>query len=151
MNFVGELGWELHHPIEHQTALYDALMGAGKEWDTKDFSLRAMDSMRLDKIYPMWGHDLITKFTALETNQGWFVKLDKGDFEGRAALVLQKEQGITTKLVLLEINSTDVDAATDMEPVYQDGKVVGQVSSDGYRRVWRSHTLTPLPSLLVLL
>ena len=142
MNFVGELGWELHHPIEHQAALYDALIDAGKEWDIKDFGLRAMDSMRLEKGYPMWGHDLITEFTALEANLGWFVKLDKGEFEGRAALALQKEQGVETKLVLLEIDTTDVDAATGMEPVYQDGNVVGQVSSGGYgHRVQKSLAL----------
>mgnify|MGYP000002592312 CR=1 FL=1 len=142
MNFVGELGWELHHPIEHQLAIYDALMEAGKDYNISDFGLRAMDSMRLEKGYPMWGHDLITEYSALEASLGWFVKLDKGEFEGRAALSLQKEQGLNTKLVLLEIDSTDVDAAVGMEPVYQDGKVVGQCSSGGYgHRVQKSLAL----------
>ncbi|MGB1239906.1 MAG: GcvT family protein, partial [Pseudomonadales bacterium] len=63
MNFVGELGWELHHPIEHQAALYDALMAAGEEHGIADFGLRAMDSLRLEKGYPMWGHDLNLEFS----------------------------------------------------------------------------------------
>ena len=75
MNFVGELGWELHHPIEHQLALYDALMQAGSEWNIGDFGMRAMDSMRLEKGYPMWGHDLNIEYTVLESNLKFFVKL----------------------------------------------------------------------------
>lgn len=132
MNFVGELGWELHHPIDQQLALYDALMEAGKAFDIANFGLRAMDSMRLEKGYPIWAHDLITEFTILEANLGYFVKMDKGYFEGREALVKQQEEGLKTKLVLLDIDTTDVDAANGMEPVYADGKVVGQCSSGGF-------------------
>ncbi len=132
MNFVGELGWELHHPIEHQLALYDALMEAGEEWNITDFGMRAMDSMRLEKGYPMWGHDLTTEFSALEANLGFFVKFDKDEFEGRDALQRQKAAGLKRKLVVLELHSTDVDAASGMEPVYSNGEVVGQVSSGGF-------------------
>lgn len=132
MNFVGELGWELHHPIAHQLALYDALMAAGKAFNIANFGLRAMDSMRFEKGYPIWAHDLITEFTVLEANLGYFVKLNKGDFEGREALIQQKEQGLKNKLVLLEIHDSQVDAASGMEPVYAEGKVVGQCSSGGY-------------------
>jgi dimethylglycine dehydrogenase len=133
MNFVGELGWELHHPIEHQQKLYDALMQAGKEFDISDFGLRAMDSMRLEKGYPMWGHDLDLEYSALESNLGFFVKLDKeSDFEGKSALIKQSEQGIKNKLVLLELHATEVDASTGMEPVYANNQVVGRVTSGGY-------------------
>lgn len=132
MNFVGELGWELHHPIEHQLALFDALMDAGREFDIRQFGLRAMDSMRLEKGYPIWAHDLITEYSVLEANLGYFVKMDKGEFEGKAALQQQKDAGLKHKLVLLEIDSTDIDAANGMEPVYANGKVVGQCSSGGY-------------------
>ncbi|RTE65123.1 aminomethyl transferase family protein [Amphritea opalescens] len=58
--------------------------------------------------------------------------MDKGDFEGREALAKQQEEGLKTKLVLLDIDTTDVDAANGMEPVYADGKVVGQCSSGGF-------------------
>jgi len=132
MNFVGELGWELHHPIAHQQVLYSALMQAGKDWNISDFGLRAMDSMRLEKGYPMWGHDLTTEFTVLEANLKYFVKMDKGEFEGKAALQQQLKTGLTYKMVLLELHATQVDAASGMEPVYSDGNVVGQLSSGGY-------------------
>ncbi len=132
MNFVGELGWELHHPIEHQAALYDALMAAGKAFNIGNFGLRAMDSMRLEKGYSMWGHDLNTEFSILESNLSFFVKMGKGEFEGKAALSIEKEAGIKQKMMLIEVHSTDLDAANGMEPIYHDGKAVGQVSSGGY-------------------
>ncbi|RDE19375.1 FAD-dependent oxidoreductase [Motiliproteus coralliicola] len=141
MNFVGELGWELHHPIEHQLALYDALMEAGQAYSISDFGMRALDSMRLEKGYPMWGHDLTHEFTLLESNLGFFAKLDKGEFEGRDALKQQKQDGVKQKMVLLEVDSTDVDAI-HMEPVYQGDKLVGQVASGGYgHRVQKSLAL----------
>lgn len=132
MNFVGELGWELHHPIEHQQALYNALMNAGEEWQIGNFGMRAMDSMRLEKGYPMWGHDLNLEFSVLESNLGFFVKFDHSDFAGKSALLQQKENGLRYKLVLLEVEGSEVDAASGMEPVYYNGAVVGQVCSGGY-------------------
>lgn len=131
MNFVGELGWEIHHPIEHQAAIYDALNEAGEEYKIADFGLRAMDSMRLEKGYPMWAHDLTLEHTLLESSLGFFAKFDKGDFQGRDALVAQKEAGVKRKLTLLEID-TDIDASTGMEPVYHGDQIVGEVSSGGY-------------------
>lgn len=132
MSFVGELGCELHHPIEDQLALYDALMQTGEEYQIRHFGLRAMDSMRLEKGFPIWGHDLTSEFNALEANLAYFVKFDKGDFEGKAALLAAKEAGIQHKLVLLEIHDSDVDACVGMEPVYCGDTIVGQVSSGGY-------------------
>ncbi len=132
MNFVGELGWELHHPIEHQVALYDALMEAGADHSIADFGLRAMDSMRLEKGYSMWGHDLTTEFSLLEASLGWFAKLDKGEFEGREALIAEKEAGVKNRLILLKLENTEVDACVGMEPVYSEGELVGQVTSGGY-------------------
>ncbi|WP_315981043.1 aminomethyltransferase family protein [Aliamphritea spongicola] len=131
MNFVGELGWELHHPIEHQLALYDALMEAGAAHGIGDFGLRAMDSLRLEKGYPMWGHDLNLEFNSREANLSYFVKTEGREFEGKAAL--QESRGDDEhRLVLLSVDSTDVDASTGMEPVYCNGEIVGQVSSGGY-------------------
>lgn len=133
MNFVGEAGWELHHPIEHQQALYDAIMEAGSEFNIGDFGLRAMDSMRIEKGYPMWGHDLTTEYSIIESNMKFFVKLDKGDFEGKAAVEAEIANGTSRrKMVLLELHDTEVDASLGMEPVYANGKIVGQISSGCY-------------------
>ncbi len=146
MSFVGELGWELHHPIEHQQKLYDALHEAGAEFGLKNFGLRAMDSMRFEKGYPVWGPELNTEFTALEASLGWFVKMDK-EFEGKEALVKQKEQGLKTKLVTIEVDSetadtNKTDAQNGFEPLYMNGEIVGQCTSGGYgHRIQKSLAL----------
>lgn len=141
MNFVGELGWELHHPIEHQQAIYDALFNAGKEYDIRDFGLRAMDSMRLEKGYAMWGHDLTLEHTVLEANLAWFVKMDGTNFEGKDALITQEKNGLQRKLVLLDID-TDIDASVGMEPIYSNNQCVGECTSGGYgHRVEKSLAL----------
>jgi len=146
MNFVGELGWELHHPIGQQAELYKALFDAGHQFGLKDFGLRAMDSMRLEKGYAMWGVDMTSEFSALEAGLSWFVKFDKGEFEGRGALLGQKERGIPYQLKALELDTDNVDAIS-MEPVYCDGELIGQVSSGGYgHRIQKSIALAYLKS-----
>ena len=131
MSFVGELGWELHHPIEHQQKLYDALHEAGAEFGIQNFGLRAMDSMRFEKGYPVWGPDMNTEFTTLESGLSWFVKMDK-DFEGKEILVKQKEAGFENKMIMIEVDSDGVDAQNGFEPLYLNGEIVGQCSSGGY-------------------
>ena len=138
MSFVGELGWELHHPIADQMKLYNALHEAGAEFGLKNFGLRAMDSLRFEKGYPVWGPDMNTEFTALESGLSWFVKMDK-DFEGKEVLVKQKEAGFENDIVMLEIESDGVDAQNGFEPLYLNGEIVGQCSSGGYgHRVQKS-------------
>lgn len=80
MNFFGELGWGLHHPLQHQQALYEALVWAGEAHGIVDFGLRAMDSMRIEKGYQIWGRELTTEYSALAANMGYFIKTNKGDF-----------------------------------------------------------------------
>ncbi len=131
MNFVGELGWELHHPVKHQQALYEALIWAGSEFDIVDFGLRAMDSMRIEKGYQIWGRELTTEYSALASNMGYFVKLDKGEFDGRAAVAAEKRHASSHKLVLLEVQAGPADALGS-EPVFHDGQLVGLTTSGSY-------------------
>ncbi len=131
MNFVGELGWELHHPIEHQLAIYDALMQAGSEFGLVDFGLRAMDSLRLEKGYPMWGHDLNLEFSPIQANLSYFIKTQERNFSGQSTLVDQSAED-DYRLVLLDIESETLDACNGMEPVYCQGEMVGQVTSGGF-------------------
>ncbi len=131
VNYVGELGWELHHPIETQTQLYDAIIGAGEEFGIADFGMRAMDSLRMEKAYAMWQLELTSEYTPLEAGLDRFVKFDKGDFVGRDALLRQKEEGPAWKLACLDIEAGDADAY-GREPVLCDAKVVGMVSSGAY-------------------
>ncbi len=131
MNFVGELGWELHHPLAHQASLYEALVQAGQRSSLCHFGLRAMDSMRLEKGYPMWGQDLSLEFSALSSGLEPFLKPTKGDFEGREAIVAEQARGCTQRLVLLEVEPGAADAIGN-EPVYLKESIVGQTSSGGF-------------------
>jgi dimethylglycine dehydrogenase len=131
VNFVGELGWELHHPIEHQNHIFDALMAAGEEFGLAPVGMRAMDSLRLEKSYRMWGQDLTSEYSALEAGLDRFVRLDKGEFIGRNALIAQKEAGVPQRFVTLEIEVDDTDARGN-EPLYLDGAMVGRVTAGAY-------------------
>ncbi len=77
INYVGELGWELHVPLEHELAVYEALMAAGEGLGIQDFGSYAMDSMRLEKGYPAWKLDLSHEYTPLEAALERFVDLDE--------------------------------------------------------------------------
>lgn len=131
MNFVGELGWELHHPIEHQVTLYSALMAAGEAFGIADFGMRAMDSMRLEKGYPIWGRELSTEYSALASNMGYFIKLDKGEFEGREAVLAEKDRPSSERLVLLALDGGPVDALGS-EPIFKGGEQIGLTTSGAY-------------------
>ncbi|WP_069866793.1 GcvT family protein [Pseudomonas citronellolis] len=131
MNFVGELGWELHHPIERQVELYLALMEAGKPVGIADFGMRAMDSMRLEKGYQIWGRELTTEYSALSSGMGYFIKADKGDFEGREAVLAEKERPGTHRLVLLEVEAGPADALGS-EPIFLEGEIIGLTTSGAY-------------------
>lgn len=131
INFVGELGWELHHPIEYQVGLYDALMDAGAEYDIVNFGLRAMESLRLEKAYRVWGTDINTEVTPLEAGLERFVAFDKVEFIGRSALLRQKRAGVRKRLATLDVEAVDADCHGN-EAVHLDGRVVGITTSGGY-------------------
>ena len=131
VNFVGSLGWELHHPIEYQNHLFDALVAAGKAEGIGHVGMRAMDSMRLEKSYRLWGTDLNAENTLLEAGMDRFVRLDKGDFTGRDALVMQQRAGLPSRYCTLEIEADDADSFGN-EPVFVDGEVVGRGTAGGY-------------------
>ena len=136
VNFVGELGYELHHPIETQNTIFDALMAAGAPFGIKPFGIRAMDSLRLEKSYKLVGRELSIEYAALESGLERFVELDKGPFLGRDALVAWKGRGFQNKLVTLEVQGvTDADARGS-EPVMKNGVMIGRTTSGGYG--WRT-------------
>ncbi len=135
VNFVGELGWELHHPIEMQNAIFDLVMEAGVEFGLKPFGIRAMTSMAIEKSYRLIGRELSIEYSAYESGLDRFVHPDKGPFIGRDALVKRHEKGDEWKYITMEIHGiTDVDARGS-EAIYQDGTLVGRATSGGYG--WR--------------
>ena len=132
VNFVGELGWELHHPIEYQNHIFDALFEAGKEFELKPFGIRAMDAMRLEKSYRMVGTEMSIEYAALESGLDRFVNLQKPDFIGRAGLVAWQEQGFSNSFVTLKVKDTTDADAIGGNPIFVGDELVGRATSGGY-------------------
>ncbi len=132
VNFVGELGWELHHPMECQNLIFDALFEAGADLNLKPFGIRAMDSLRLEKSYRMIGTELSIEYAALESGLDRFVRLDKGDFTGRDALLAWREKGFANALVTLEVLDVEDADALGNNPLFHNGELVGRATSGGY-------------------
>jgi dimethylglycine dehydrogenase len=150
LSYVGELGWELHHRLEHQSALYERIVSAGHRFGLVDFGYRALDAMRLEKGYRLWGADITADWTPLEAGLERFVKLDKGDFIGRGALLAQQEHGIERRLSCLTVS--DWPALPYMgEPVFRDDQVVSYVMSGGFGpTVGASIAFAYLPTALAM-
>jgi dimethylglycine dehydrogenase len=145
LSYVGELGYELHHPLEYQRYLHDLLQEAGTDLGITNFGYLALESMRLEKCYRLWGADLSADFTPLEAGMERFVRLQKGDFIGRQALLLQSRDGVRQGLSCLRVEADDADAYR-YEPVFRGDRQVGYVSSGGYgHRVQASLALAYLP------
>ncbi|MCP4289340.1 MAG: FAD-dependent oxidoreductase [Gammaproteobacteria bacterium] len=137
VNFVGELGWELHHPIEMQNYIFDQVMQAGAEFGIKPFGIRAMDSMRLEKSYRMIPREMSIEYAALESGLDRFVRLDKDcDFIGKQALNEWKDRGFKTAFVTVEVHDIKDADARGSEAIYKNGEMVGRATSGGYG--WRT-------------
>ena len=137
VNFVGELGWELHHPIEMQNYIFDLLMEAGAEFSLKPFGIRAMDSMRFEKSYRMWGTELSIEYAAFESGLHRFVHTDKGGFIGREGLIRWQERGFEYAFVTLEVHGISEADARGSEPLYSGGDMVGRTTGGSYG--WRTN------------
>jgi dimethylglycine dehydrogenase len=151
VNFVGELGWELHHPIETQNVLFDLLMEAGRVLGLKPFGIRAMDSLRLEKSYRLIPRELSIEYAALESGLTRFVHLDNRDFVGRDGLLAWQRRGFKNQLVTLEVHGvTDADARGS-EPVHRGAELVGRCTSGGFGwRVGKSLALAMVPPALAV-
>ncbi len=146
VSYVGELGFELHHPLEHQGELYDRVCAAGADLGLRDFGYRALDSMRLEKAYRLWGADMSADYTPLEAGLDRFVAFDKGEFVGREALVRQRDDGgPRIRLSCLVVDADGADAHA-YEPVLVSGELVSYVMAGGYgHTVEQSLALAYLP------
>jgi dimethylglycine dehydrogenase len=136
VNFVGSLGWELHFPIEYAHHLFDALFAAGAEYGIGMAGMRAMESMRLEKSYRMWGTDMTRDYTPFETGLDRFVRLNKGEFVGRAALLKQQAAGVPNHFVTLQIDQVSDADPLGNEPIFgAEGAMVGRATAGGYGHV----------------
>ncbi len=134
VNYVGELGWEIHHPIEYHNHIFDCLEEAGRPHGMKHVGMRAMNWLRLEKTYRAWGTELSKEVTALESGLERFVRLDKNtDFIGRAALAEQKARSaLRWRLVTLLIDGPGDADPWGVEGIWKNGKVVGRATGGGY-------------------
>ena len=146
VSYVGELGYELHHATEDQGYLYDLLMEAGRQYGIVDFGYRALDSMRLEKAYRLWGSDMSADYTPLEAGMSRFVDFEKGDFIGRDALLRQRARGLERGLACLVVDAGDADPH-GYEPIRDGRETIGYVASGGYgHTVEKTIVLAYLPA-----
>jgi dimethylglycine oxidase len=131
ISYVGELGWEIYAPTEYGLHLWDTLWQAGRSAGMIAAGGGAFDSLRLEKGYRLWGTDLHTEYNPYEAGLGFTVKLDKGDFIGRAALERVKAQGITRRLCCMTFDDPKV-AVLGKEPILAGDRVLGHVTSANY-------------------
>jgi 4-methylaminobutanoate oxidase (formaldehyde-forming) len=136
LSYVGELGWELYVPVEMAPGLYDALMEAGAELGLRDAGTHALASLRIEKGYRAWGHEVTPDDTPLEAGLAFATKLASDvPFLGRQALLEQRERGLRRRLVHFRLADPEVFILGD-EPILCDGEVAGQVTSAAF-----GHTL----------
>ena len=128
LSYVGELGWEIYVPSEFGLRLWDTLWEAGGDHGLVALGGGAFDSLRLEKGYRLWGADIHTEYNPYEAGLGWAVRLEKGDFTGREALLEIRKKGIARKLCCLTLDDPDA-VVMGKEPILIGSHVLGYVTS----------------------
>ena len=132
ITYVGELGWELHMPSETAPGVYDRLVDAGLGFGIGNCGYRAIESLRLEKGYRAWGSDITADDTPIEAGLGFAIKLRGSQpFQGRDALLRQREVGVRKRLACFTVDDPDV-VLLGRETLYRDGERVGYLASAGY-------------------
>jgi 4-methylaminobutanoate oxidase (formaldehyde-forming) len=131
VTYVGELGWELYAPLEQGLDVWDALWEAGRDVGLVAAGYRALDSLRLEKGYRYWSAELTPEYTPWEAGLGFCVRLGKGEFIGKQALLAQRERGVERRLVCLAL-ADPAALALGGEPILSGNRPVGRVTSGGY-------------------
>jgi 4-methylaminobutanoate oxidase (formaldehyde-forming) len=131
ITYVGELGWELHLPVEYAQAVYDALHAAGKAHGLSNAGYRAIETLRLEKGYRAWGGDIGPDHTPDEAGLGWAVKVKSGiPFKGREAVIEQRQSGV--RKTLATFTTAPEVVLSGRETIYRNGIRCGWLSSAGF-------------------
>ena len=131
VNYVGELGWELHARMEHMGELYDALWRAGAAHGVANFGLYAVNSLRMEKAYRGWGAELTNEVNMLDAAMERFIKLDKDDFVGKAATLELKKNASALRLVYFEFAGADSEVRGG-EPIFAGENCIGVTTSGAF-------------------
>ena len=132
ITYVGELGWELYVPTEFMLDVYDTLTSAGVNYGLVHAGYHALNSLRIEKAYRHWGHDITDEDTPLEAGLGFAVKYDKpGGFMGREALLHQRQEGMRKRLVQFKLRSPE-PLLYHNEPIWRGESIVGCIRSAMY-------------------
>ncbi|HPE32065.1 MAG TPA: FAD-dependent oxidoreductase [Parvularculaceae bacterium] len=132
MSFAGELGWELHPSTEFAEGVFDALMAAGEGFGLKPAGYHALDSLRLEKGYFHWGHDIGPGDTPLEAGLGFAAPKRKiADYLGKDALDRQRKDGVRRRFVYFKLRDPD-PLLIHNEPIYRNGVCAGTIASGGF-------------------
>lgn len=129
ISYVGELGWEIYTPTEFGIRLWDVLWQAGQAHGIIAGGMGAFDSLRLEKGYRALGTDIHADYNSFEAGLDWAVRLDQGDFKGKAALQRIKKAGIVRKLCCLTL---DEGTLLGKEPILKGDEIIGYVTSSNY-------------------
>jgi len=131
VTYTGDLGYEIWVAPEYQRRLFESIMQAGKDLGIKNFGMRALLCLRLEKNFGTWFREFRPIYGPFEAGLERFVKLDKHEFIGKAAAIKEKQDGPKKTRVFMVVDATDCDVMGD-EPIWVDGKVVGWVTSGGF-------------------
>jgi 4-methylaminobutanoate oxidase (formaldehyde-forming) len=129
ITYVGELGWEIYIPTEFATHVLDRIMELAPEYELLPAGFHAMESLRLEKAYRAWGHDITDVDSIVEAGLTFAVDFDKGvDFIGRDALLQQRAEGVTRRLAIFTLEDPE-PLLLGNEPIWRDGELVGRITS----------------------
>ena len=131
-SYMGELGWELYVPTEFAVTVYETLVAAGGDLGLRDAGYYAIESLRIEKGYRAWGRELTPDVTPWQAGLGFAVKLDKGDFIGRDALVAARSEPLRKRLVSIFGPLPETQMAWGGELVTAGGEPVGEITSAAY-------------------
>jgi len=131
VTYTGDLGYEIWVAPQYQRRLYQSIMDAGADLGLKNFGMRALLCLRLEKHFGTWFREFRPIYGPFEAGLDRFIKLDKPDFIGKAAALKEKQNGPKRTRICMQVDATDTDVMGD-EPIWLDGKVVGWVTSGGY-------------------
>ena len=131
ISYAGELGWELHFPMDMALPVWDLLWEAGREFDMPVAGMGAFDSLRLEKGYRLWGGDVYTEYNPYESGLGWTVRLKKtADFIGKDACLELKKKPLKKKLVCMTFENKGMSLG--YEAIHVNGDCIGHVTTSNY-------------------